>query len=316
MNPNAPQIPLATVGSSAYPSEQPFPGAVSVTSPISQPRRTVMEIPSPLPRPSFIFRGDGVYSNDASWVFSAWTTRINQYIRASSAATDINEIHQPRCFLLSAACKQHDIVYIVMHHRYCTWSRNREAVYQLMQPYAPAAIDKAFAVLSVLLKSNDVLPTTQIEWFSNFPASTFDSYIPGPILTSITKEIFEFLSTFAAQWQDFQARIIARGFPVLVWEVAHTLRCSSSSIQDLIFTISRRLLGCPEGDISNAFSKLFSSDRHFESSIRSNHFSADHIQQTRNRLVGRYLSLVALFRSQAPCMCHYFSCCLTFANLM
>ncbi len=305
MNPDALQTFSATVGSSAYSSEQPFPGAVPATSPVSQPRRTVMEIPSPLPRPSFIFRGDGVYSNDASWVFSAWTTRIDQYISASSTAADINGVHNPRCFLLSTACKRHDIVYIVVHHRYCTWSRNREAAYQLMRPYAPDAIDRAFAALSVLLKSNDVLPTTQVEWFSNFPAPTFDSYIPGPILTSITEEIFDFLSNFAGQWHDFQARIIARDFPVLIWEITQTLRCSSSIIQDLIFTLSRRLLGCPEGPFSNAFSELFSSDRHFESSIRSSHFQPGHIQQTRNALVGRYLSLIAQFRSQAHSMCHY-----------
>ncbi|OAQ97105.1 hypothetical protein LLEC1_04368 [Akanthomyces lecanii] len=299
MNSNAPRTTSVTVGYSASPSGQPFPGAAPATSPVSQPRRTVMEIPSPLPRPSFIFRGDGSYSNDASRVFAAWKSRLDQCISASSSTADINGIHHPRCFLLSAACKRHDIAYIVMHHRYCTWSRNREAAYQLMQPYGPADIDRAFAALSVLLKNNDVLSTTQVEWFSNFPAATFDSYIPGPILASITKEIFEFLSIFAAQWHGFQAHIIARDFPPLVWEIAQTLRCSSSSIQDLIFTLSRRLLGCPDGPFSNAFAELFASDRHFESSIQSSRFSPAHIQHIRNTLVKKYIDLVAQFRSQA-----------------
>lgn len=265
-----------------------------------------MEIPAPLPQPSFIFRTDGSYSNDADRLFSGWATRLTRYIGANPAAQDVDGIQHPRCFLLSAACKQHDIVYIVMHHRYCTWSRDKEAAYRLMWPFAPSAIDGVFTSLSVLLKSNDALLPTEVEWFSNFPASTFDAYIPSPILASITKEIFEFLSNFAAQWHGFQARIIARDFPVLVWEVANTLRCSSRTVQDLIFTLSRRILGCPDGYFSNALNDLFQSDRHFESAIAPTLASPDHIQQARNTLVTKYLCLIRHIRSLTQNTCKYF----------
>ncbi|TQV93922.1 MIZ zinc finger protein [Cordyceps javanica] len=295
---SAPRVPPAAASSPSLPFQQPFPGAVSNTSPASLPQRTVLDIPSPLPRPSFIFRTDGGYSKDAVRVFLEWSTRIERSINAGSHSPEANEVGLPRCVLLSAACKRRDIVYIVMHQRYCIWSRSKRAAHHLMQPFAPDVIDSGFTALSVLLKNNDVLSHPQLEWFSEFPASTLDSFIPSSILNSIIKQIFDFLAIFATQWEEFQARIIHRGFPALVWEMAKSLRCSSCIVQDLIFTLSRRLLGCPDGPFANAFAELLNRDRVFESTILANTLSPDFVKQGRDALVRSYLSLTRQFRSQ------------------
>ncbi|KAJ3493397.1 hypothetical protein NLG97_g4756 [Lecanicillium saksenae] len=279
---NPPSNPSASARPSPATAQQPFPGAVSAASSAPQPRRTVMEIPAPLPRPSFIFRTDGGYSNDAKWVFEGWGTQIGQHISANTTKPDVNDIEKPRSFMLAEACKKHDILYIIMHQRYCTWSRDKEAAYALLHPYSRDAIDNGFGALAVLLKSNDDLPGSQLEWFCQFPATSFDAYIPSPIMASITKDIVEFLIAFAAHWQELRVRILARGFPILVWELAHTLRCSSYMAQYLTFTLSRRILGCPDGHFSSLCGEIFAIDRNFEMGVASNSVPPEHIEPTRN----------------------------------
>lgn len=289
------QDPLHTAPSSPFLSQQPFPGAVSA---VLQPRPTVMEIPPPLPRPSFILHTDGRPTDDANLVYSEWILKLDEALNAGMSSPQSHDLQQSRRVILSAACHRHDIFYIVMHQRYCTWSRNKLDAYNLMYSTAPAAIDRGFAALSVLLKTNDALSPTHLEWFVDFPTSTFDSFLPAPILASITKQIIDFILLFAAHWQDLRTRIVHRGFPVLTWEMRTILRCSSITVQDLIFTLSRRLLGCPDGPLATAFADLLNRDRAVESAMFQNPVTPEYARHSRNELTKAYITLVSRVRSQ------------------
>ncbi|KAM3525295.1 hypothetical protein NHJ13051_004080, partial [Beauveria bassiana] len=296
---NTPPIPPITAPSIPDLCQQPFPGAVSAMATTSQPRPTAIEVPPASPRPGFMFRADGVLSDDAPLVFSEWSGRVDQLINNIDTLQQSHELLRERCLLLSAACKKHDITYIVMHHIYCIWSHSKQYAYQIMLPFAPDAIDSAFAALSLLVKTNDALSPAQLDWFHRFPAQTFDSFVPSPILVRVIKDILRLLSAFAAHWPDFRARIISRSFPALVCEMRDVLQCSSYIVQNIIFHTSRRLLGCPDGYLMDVFQNSFDRDRNFESAISFNRFTPDHIQQTRQALVMNYSELIAHIRSQA-----------------
>ncbi|KAF1734459.1 Zinc finger MIZ domain-containing protein 1 [Beauveria bassiana] len=301
---NTPPIPPITAPSIPDLCQQPFPGAVSAMATTSQPRPTAIEVPPALPRPGFMFRADGVLSDDAPLVFSEWSGRVGQLINNIDTLQQSHELLRERCLLLSAACKKHDITYIVMHHIYCIWSHSKQHAYQIMLPFAPDAIDSAFAALSLLVKTNDALSPAQLDWFHRFPAQTFDSFVPSPILVRVIKDILRLLSAFAAHWPDFRARIISRSFPALVCEMRDVLQCSSYIVQNIIFHTSRRLLGCPDGYLMDVFQNSFDRDRNFESAISFNRFTPDHIQQTRQALVMNYSGLIAHIRSQAHSISH------------
>ncbi|KAM3449967.1 hypothetical protein MY3296_006495 [Beauveria thailandica] len=303
---NTPPIPPIAAPPIPDLCQQPFPGAVSAMATTSQPQPTAIEVPPALPRPSFVFRTDGVLSDEAPLVFSEWGGRVDQLINTIGTLPQGHKLLRERCLLLSAACKRHDITYIIMHHIYCIWSHSKEHAYQIMLPFAPDAIDTAFAALSVLVKTNDALSPAQLDWFHRFPAQTFDSLVPSPILARVIKDILRLLSAFATRWPDFRARIISRSFPALVCEMRDVLQCSSSIVQNIIFHTSRRLLGCPDGYLMDVFQNLFDRDRTFESVISFNRFPPDHIQQTRQALVMNYTRLITHIRSQAHSISHVF----------
>ncbi|KAJ6789415.1 hypothetical protein PWT90_03645 [Aphanocladium album] len=296
-------IPSPNPSNSSRPSpanpQQPFLGAFSAASSAPQQRRSVMEIPAPLPRPSFIFQPNGGWSNDAEWVFDEWRAQMAQHIRAIENNPAVNYIQMSRCHLLQLACEQRDITYIVMHHRYCTWSRNKQAAYDLLRPYRSDVIDSGFAALSLPLTSNEHLPAWGLEWFLQFPAASFDAFIPSPIMATITNNIGGFLAALGGKWPKLQADILTRGFPILVRELSEILRCSSYVAQTFIFTSTRRNLGCPDGHFSALCDEVFVRDRALEWSIASNSIPRERIEPARTDVVRNYIALINQARSQA-----------------
>lgn len=261
-----------------------------------------MEIPQPLPRPSFVFRTDGNYSDEADRVFGDWSKAVGQRLDTIPDGSSSGDITRPRCFLLSDACKRKDITYIVMHHRYCLWSLDRRHVHHLMGPCSPDAIDSGFSALRVLLKPNDSLPPEQLAWMANFPDRTFDAYIPTPMLDSITRSIYEFISSLTTRWQDFQTSILLRKFPILVCEAEQVLKCSSWIVQDLLFTLTRRILGCQDGPTARLFGDVFNRDRLFEASARAKGLQQAELAYARDELVQNYIDLVKNLPSPQPSM--------------
>lgn len=304
MAPNSEHNSPALQNVSAPNPQQPFPGAFS---PASAPptRRTVMEMPVPLPTSSFIYRVDGSYSENAIRVFGVWSAQLQQQLHARSAHPNTYDLAAMRRELLLEACQKYDIFYVVMHRIFCTWTRDRNAAYALLQPYIPNVIDNGFEALSLLLSSNGHLSPLNNGWFADFPVKSFDCFIPSPIMDNITRSIMAFLNAFAARWDEFRAHVRSRGFPILVWELSHTLKCTSPIAQYVIFNLSRRLLVPHNGPFEQSFKRLFARDWDFELSAATRRLPYQQVQNHRNALSRSYLDLVENYRSEIlqTCKC-------------
>lgn len=271
-----------------------------------------MQIPPPLPQPSFVFGTNGGYSADSKRVFAEWSDRIEKRLLVDHDVPAANELVKPRLFLLADACKKRDILYIVMHHRFCQWSRSRQHVHHLMQPFRPQEIDRGFAALGTLLKPNDSLTPQALDWFCDFPAPTFDAYVPTTLFVTVESAITLFLTTFAAKWREFQGCVFSRGFPVLVWETQEILHCTSWVTQGILFTLSRRLLGIPDGPISAAFTEVFAKDRTFESKLVLHPLPQNLVKESRDAVAQSYIDMMAQLRHEAatrtfnlPSICNF-----------
>jgi hypothetical protein len=198
---------------------------------------------------------------------------------------------RPRFRLLADACFKGDMLYLVLHQSYCLWSLDKAAAFSRFA--CPAAdVDAAFSALQSLLKANDGIMLEHMRWFASFPAPNLNECIANANLRKILRDIVEFLQLFPRHWPRFCAASKTRNYPIMAWEAMYGLKCSSIILQDLLFTLSRRVLGCHDGPFAGELNALFSAERNSELRAAAEQVNSAAVKHGRNYMSTKYKEIM------------------------
>ncbi|KAK7423106.1 hypothetical protein QQX98_001182 [Neonectria punicea] len=281
------------------PALQPSPAGRNVSSPqvgqrSDQPDPRTVEHPSKRKRPHH-------QMNDLAKLTKSWLQavvgRIAQY-DGPGLLNDVVEI--PRFKLLREACATQDIFYIVLHQVFCAWSldKYKTAVYGLLHPHVSSeGVDQSFLILQTVLRRNEMMTLNHIEWFSMFPGPLLELPRTFP-QNRMLAGVAHFLHQLSHFWEAMVRSTQNRRFPFLVYEMVMNFGCNSPSLQSLLFTTSRRLLGVSDGPSAAALNDVFNKDKASERQISSRPFTTEEVTQIRMGFGSKYTNIVQHFWQQ------------------
>ena len=224
-----------------------------------------------------------------------WRITVDNWIQSHGGYSALDSaVERPRFRMLEDACRHSDFFYIYLHRWFCTWSINASAAHSELKSNTliPAAIDTAFKLLLYVLRSNDQISPDHLAWLAQFPT---ESTIPVE-QTPARSQVIAFLSRFASCWTDIVANVEERKYPLLAWEVRTILQCSSSKLQWVLFTVSRRRLGIKDGPLSDDLDNFFLSDMDADRRLESEGWhqgTQDRVTMARDTMASRYKLLLA-----------------------
>lgn len=205
---------------------------------------------------------------------------------------------RPRFRLLSDACFKGDIQYIILHQSYCMWSLNPESAVRGFSCGAEE-LDAAFRALQGLLKPNDGMTLEHMRWFSSFPSSSLLESFNATALKNVKADVVGFLRAFPKHWPLLAGLCQSRQFPIMAWEVMENLSCRSIILQDLIFTLSRRMLDCEDGPLAEELSALFCAERNNERAAVAQRHTPEAVSRSRSEMAARYMAVMERVRVHA-----------------
>jgi zinc finger MIZ domain-containing protein len=215
--------------------------------------------------------------------------------RAGGRAALSPEVEIPRFSLLEEACERNDAFFLALHQLYCAWSLDRRRIYAVFNNYGSTMIDSAFGVIELLLKRNTAVSHSNLVFFSQFPGLNQEA---KPLIDTIGY----FLARMAANWHGLQQQVQSRGYPFLVDELVLHLGCHSVTLQTIIFTASRRMLGIVDGVLGQSVELAFRNDqdshRSGDSFVGTPFADQAQLEQNNKMIVQLYQSMVALARAR------------------
>ncbi|KAK7429625.1 hypothetical protein QQZ08_003820 [Neonectria magnoliae] len=295
---------MASASGSAAPAQQlpalqPSPAERNVSSP-QVGQRSDLPDPRAVEHPSKPKRHHPQI-NDLTKVSKSWlqavVARIAQY-DVPGLLNDVVEI--PRFKLLREACATQDIFYIVLHQVFCAWSldKYKTTVSSLLHPHVSSeGIDQSFRILQTVLRRNEMMTLNHIEWFSMFPAPLLEIPRTFP-QNQLLAGVAHFLNQLSHFWEAMVRSTQNRRFPFLVHEMVTNFGCTSPSMQSLLFTTSRRLLGISDGPSAMALNDVFNKDKAIERQISSRSFTTEELSQTRMDFASKHANIVQHFWQQ------------------
>ncbi|KAJ4006881.1 hypothetical protein NW766_010289 [Fusarium irregulare] len=228
-----------------------------------------------------------------------WLNQVQSRKAESEQARELNEVEGPRYDILSEACRNDEYFYIAFHQTLCAWSLNREPVHRLYRDSAePAVIDVAFEIMQTILRKNEYMSKSHLQWFANFPhgMAAFSRVFPR---TTLSGEISTFLVLMTTHWGMLLRNVQTRKYPLLVHELSHILRCRSRKLRSMLFTKSRRTIYSDEGPAAKAINKLFDQDEHNERVYETRGDAPEVVKSAREAMAKNYRQLV-LSQQQVP----------------
>lgn len=213
-------------------------------------------------------------------------------------------LEYPRYRYLSEACNKHDWLYVSVHQFFCLWSLDPECVARLLS-MEPDVVNRAFAILLQVLKSNGAMKLAHLNWFAEFPLpvkgglpQTYNAVVPG---------LRNFISAFALHWQRQLSESLSRGIPVTALEMVNILACPSEMLQQVLYTVSRRAGSIPDR-FASELNELFRQEQASELMI-SRGLVADPAME-RQETTSRYMSLARAARVQHGMLTSLFRGCI------
>ncbi|KPM37008.1 hypothetical protein AK830_g9555 [Neonectria ditissima] len=237
--------------------------------------------------------------DDRAQVNKGWLQAVAARIAQFEDPGLLNDVVEiPRFKLLREACATQDIFYIVLHQVFCEWSLNKNVVYTVLHPHVSSeAIDQSFQILQTVLRKNDMMAPIHIEWFAMFPGAPHDLPRSSP-QSGVIPNVAHFLNQLAHFWEAMVRSTQNRKFPFLVYEMVMNFGCTSPSLQSLLFTTSRRMLGVVDGPCAMALNDVFNKDKSSERRIDTGQFRAEDVTQIRMGFGSKYADIVQHFRQQ------------------
>lgn len=222
-----------------------------------------------------------------------WKETITSRVKGCDSAGLLNDnVEKPRYRILIEACANTDHFYIALHQILCAWSLDKAPVHKMFQGLVdPSQVDGSFETLQTVLRNNQAMSVSHLEWFANFPvplAEVLRVFHPS----SLAKDIGTFLIQLSLNWYNLIQSVGSRMHPLLACELIELLRCPSQGLQAMFFTMSRRWLGIKDGPVANAINDIFETDRTNEAAAADRGDTPEKINQARSQIIAQYSSLV------------------------
>lgn len=148
----------------------------------------------------------------------------------------INALFMSRLVLLEVACRNQDLVYLVIHQWYCA-----ETLKELSNEKAHAWTK----ILDVYLqKSLPALNKEQLEFFAAYPSKHMlaNACTTPANLTVLYSQVKSFLQKLLEHHSHLQESWFTRQYPVLMDELMTILHLTSGTLQSVMFRASRKLV--------------------------------------------------------------------------
>ncbi|WAO89396.1 SP-RING-type domain-containing protein [Fusarium falciforme] len=222
-----------------------------------------------------------------------WKETITSRVKGCDSAGLLNDnVEKPRYRILIEACANTDHFYIALHQILCAWSLDKAPVHKIFQGLVdPSQVDGSFETLQTVLRNNQAMSVSHLEWFANFPvplAEVLRVFHPS----SLAKDIGTFLIQLSLNWYNLIQSVGSRMHPLLACELIEVLRCPSQGLQAMFFTMSRRWLGIKDGPVANAINDIFEKDRTNEAAAADRGDTPEKISKARSQIIAQYSSLV------------------------
>ncbi|KAM0424618.1 hypothetical protein ACHAPT_010144 [Fusarium lateritium] len=224
---------------------------------------------------------------------SQWKEAIITRVKDCDSQGLLNDnVEKPRYRILIEACANTDHFYIALHQILCAWTLDKALVHGMFRGLVdPGQVDGSFETLQTVLRNNQAMSASHLEWFANFPAPLVDVMRIFPPST-LAQDIAAFLIQLSSHWHGLIQSVGNRMHPFLACELIEILRCPSQGLQAMFFTMSRRWLGIKDGLIANTINEVFEKDRANETAAVTRGDTPEKINQARSQVMSHYSSLV------------------------
>ncbi|GKU16132.1 unnamed protein product [Fusarium langsethiae] len=223
-----------------------------------------------------------------------WSNEIERRVEHATHAGLFNNsnVEKPRYRILKEACQREDFFYVAFHQALCAWTLNKEPVHVLFNSLAdPNTLDLAFELMQTVVRRNELMSTTHLQWFANFPTSIADFSRVFPNTTA-ARDISAFLIRMVTNWHTLLQSVKTRKYPLLAYEMIHTLQCRPYGLQSMLFTVSRRTLNMIEGPAIHALNEIFEQDRLDEIAYEARGERHEALKIQRDAVAMRYRQVV------------------------
>jgi hypothetical protein len=230
-----------------------------------------------------------------------WYNTIERRVEQVTHAGLLNKnVEKPRYRILGEACQNEDFFYIAFHQALCAWTLNKEPVHVLFNGLVePDLLDYAFEIMQTVVRRNDNMSSSQLQWFANFPTSIADFSRVFPN-TSAAREISAFLIQMTTHWHTLIQSVQTRKYPLLAHELIHFLHCRARGLQSMLFTMSRRTLSVSDGPAAQAMNEIFERDRLDEITYEVRGEPPEALQSAREAVAMRHKQTVLSLQQEVP----------------
>ncbi|KAA8564964.1 hypothetical protein EYC84_010733 [Monilinia fructicola] len=222
---------------------------------------------------------------------------IKSYIEHCGGMANLNSaLEKPRFSLMEIACKSEDAFYVALHQLFCVWDTSREDIAAIPGLPDSTTLSHAFRILGQLIRDNEGLAPSHLRWFAKFPSPLLDLVTTSEPYRRVIQEVGAFLSKLASDWSNLTRLCANRGHPPLVDELISRLGLLSSTLQNIVFTASRRNLNIVDDEFGNQMERVFEEDKtgHKELAARFNTAcppSDREIQERTQTIVKKYMMI-------------------------
>lgn len=220
---------------------------------------------------------------------------VKKYIEQYGGMASLNSaLEKPRFSLMETACKCDDVHYVATHQLFCVWDTSRKDITGITELPDSVTLSHAFRILGQLIRDNEGMAPNHLRWFANFPSPFADLMKNSEPYRQIVQEVGTFLSKLVSNWSELTRMCASRGHPPLVDELINELGLLSPTLQNIVFTATRRNLNIVDDEYGNEMEKVFEQDKtgHRELAARYNTSrppSEKEIQERTKAIVQRYM---------------------------
>lgn len=169
-------------------------------------------------------------------------TFLNQVLYpygSAAAPRETNSTEFARLSTLREAAQNNDVTFLLIHQLYCLAMWDPQRLPDSLRDRED--VNRTFAVLDILLRSNNELTPPILGFCATFPAPFPEIIRATPEVFLIRREQFDsFFQKASSSWADFSNGITQRDYPPMVHELHVTLGVASPTLQRLIFLVLLR----------------------------------------------------------------------------
>ncbi|QSZ33266.1 hypothetical protein DSL72_002854 [Monilinia vaccinii-corymbosi] len=222
---------------------------------------------------------------------------IRRYIERCGGMGNFNStLERPRFSLIEIACDAEDAFYVALHQLYCVWDTRRTDIAGIPGLPDTATLTHGFRILGQLIRDNEGMAPSHLRWFATFPSPLVDLITTSEPYRRIIKDVGSFLSKLSSEGPKLTRLCVRRGHPPLIDEMIDWLGLFSPTLQNIVFTATRRNLNIVDNEFGSQMEKVFEEDKagHKELAARFNTSCPPSNREIRERtkiIVDKYLTI-------------------------